>query len=154
MHHHQRYSEREITIWQEYSRVVKVKVIQLCLTLCNPMDCSPPGSSVHGDSPGKNTGVGCHTLLQEIFPTQESNPGLPHCRQVLYCLSHQGNSRILKWIAYPFSRESSQPRDRTGVSCIAWCCCCLLNHFSSVPSLGFSRQEHWSGLPFPSPAWC
>ena len=43
---------------------------QLCLTLCNPMDCSPPGSSVHGDSPGKNTGVGCHALLQGIFPTQ------------------------------------------------------------------------------------
>ena len=36
-------------------------------TLCNPMDCSPPGSSVHGDSPGKNTGVGCHALLQGIF---------------------------------------------------------------------------------------
>ena len=44
------------------------------------MDCSPPGSSVHGDSPGKNTGVGCHALLQGIFPTQESNPGLLHCR--------------------------------------------------------------------------
>ena len=37
------------------------------------MDCSPPGSSVHEDSPGKNTGVGCHALLQGIFPTQESN---------------------------------------------------------------------------------
>ena len=57
--------------------------------LCNPMDCSPPGSSVHGDSPGKNTGVGCHALLQGIFPTQGSNPGLPHCRQILYCLNHQ-----------------------------------------------------------------
>ena len=42
------------------------------------MDCSPPGSSVHGDSPGKNTGVGCHTLLQGIFPTQGSNPRLLH----------------------------------------------------------------------------
>ena len=46
-------------------------------------DCSPPGFSVHGDSPGKNTGMGCHFLLQGIFPTQESNPGLPHCRQIL-----------------------------------------------------------------------
>ena len=45
-------------------------VTQLCPTLCNPMECSPPGSSVHGDSPGKNTGVNCHALLQEIFPTQ------------------------------------------------------------------------------------
>ena len=52
------------------------------------MDCSLPGSSVHGDSPGKNTGVGCHGLLQGIFPTQGSNPGLPHCMWILYCLSH------------------------------------------------------------------
>ena len=48
------------------------------------MDCSPPGSSVHGDSPGKSTGVGCHTLLQGILPTQGSNPGLLHCRRILY----------------------------------------------------------------------
>ena len=47
-----------------------------------PMDCSQPGSSVHGDSPGKNTGVGCHVLLQGIFPIQGSNPGLLHCRQI------------------------------------------------------------------------
>ena len=59
-------------------------------SLCDPMDCSPPGSSVHGDSPGKNTGVGCHALLQGIFPTQGSNPGPLHCRQILYHLSHQG----------------------------------------------------------------
>ena len=52
-------------------------VTQLCPTLCDPMDYSPPGSSVHGDSPGKNTGVGCHALLQGIFPTQRLNPGLP-----------------------------------------------------------------------------
>ena len=52
-------------------------VIQLCPTLCNPTDCSPPGSSVHGDSPGKDTGVGNLFLLQGIFPTQESSRGLP-----------------------------------------------------------------------------
>ena len=52
------------------------------------MDCSLPGSSVHWDSPGKNTGVGCYALLQGIFPTQRSNPGLPHCRRILYHLSH------------------------------------------------------------------
>ena len=56
-------------------------VTQSCLTLCDPLDCSPPGSSVHGDSPGKDTGVSCHALLQGIFPTQESNQGLLHCRQ-------------------------------------------------------------------------
>ena len=75
------------------------------------MDCSPPGSFVHGDSPGKDTGVGCQVLLQGIFPTQGSNPGLPHCRQILYHMSHQGSSRILKWVAYPFSRGSSWPKN-------------------------------------------
>ena len=59
-------------------------VAQSCPTLCDPMDCSPPGSSVHGDSPGKNTGVGCHSLLQGIFTSQEMNLGLQHCRQILY----------------------------------------------------------------------
>ena len=53
-----------------------VQSLHSCPTLCNPMDCTPPGSSVHGDSPGKHTGVGCHALLQGIFPTQGSNPGL------------------------------------------------------------------------------
>ena len=48
-----------------------------------------PGSSVHGDSPGKNTGVGCHFVLQGIFLTQGSNSGLPHCSQILYQLSYQ-----------------------------------------------------------------
>ena len=56
----------------------RAKSLQSCLTLYYPMDCSPPGSSVHGDSPGKNTGVGCHALLQGIFPTQGSNPHLLH----------------------------------------------------------------------------
>ena len=45
---------------------------------CSPTRCGPPGSSVHGDSPGKNTGVGCHALPQGIFRTQGSNPGLLH----------------------------------------------------------------------------
>ena len=50
------------------------KSLQLCLTLCGPMACRPPVSSVHGDSPGKNTGVGCHAFLQAIFLTQGPNP--------------------------------------------------------------------------------
>ena len=86
---------------------------------CNTMDCSLPGSSVHGDSPGKNTGVGYHTFFQGIFPTQGSNPSLPHCRQILYHLSHQRSPRILEWVACLFSRVSSPPRNQTGVSCIA-----------------------------------
>ena len=66
-----------------------VLVTQLFLTLCDPMDCSPPGSSIHGIPHDKNTGVGCHFLLQGIFPTQGLNPGLLHCRQTLYRLSHR-----------------------------------------------------------------
>ena len=92
-------------------------VTQLCPTLCNPADCSPPGSSVHGDSPGKNTVVGCHALLQRIFPTQGLNPGHPHCRWILYCLSHEGSPRILEWVTYAFSKGSSQPRNQTKVTC-------------------------------------
>ena len=66
-------------------------VTQSGLTLCDPMDCSPSGSSVHGDSPGKNIGVGCYALFQGIFPTQGWNPGILPCRRVLYHLSHWGS---------------------------------------------------------------
>ena len=69
--------------------------------------------------PGQNTGVGSLSLLQGIFPTQGSNLGLPHCRQILYQLSHQGSPKILEWVAYPFSSGSSRPRNQTRVSCIA-----------------------------------
>ena len=71
-----------------------------------------------GDSPGKNAGVGCHALLQRIFPTQGPSPGRPHCRWILYCPSHRGSPRILKWVVYPFSRGSSRPRNQTRVSWI------------------------------------
>ena len=76
------------TTYNSFSFAVLCLVTQSCLTLCDPMNCSLPDSSVHGDSLGKNTGVGYHALLQGIFPTQGSNPGLPHCRQILYHLSH------------------------------------------------------------------
>ena len=79
--------------------------------------------SVMSDSPwnslGQNTGVASLSLLQGIFPNQGSNPGLQHCRQILYQLSHKGSPKILEWVAYPFSSGSFQPRNRTGVSCIA-----------------------------------
>ena len=67
-------------------------------------------------SPGQNTGVSSLSLLQGIFPTQGSNPGLLHCRWILFQLRHQGSPRILEWAAYPFSSRSSQPRNRTRVS--------------------------------------
>ena len=93
-------------------------VTQSCPTLCDSLGCSPPGSSVHADSPGKDTGVGCHALLQGIFPTQGSNQGRLHCRWILYWLSHHGSPRILEWVAYPFSRGPSWPRNQIRVSCI------------------------------------
>ena len=163
-------------------------VAQSCPTLCNPMDCP-------WNSPGQKSGVGSLSLLQGIFPTQRLNPGLPHCRQILYCLSHQGSPRILEWVAYPFSGGSSQPRNRTGSPALeadslpseppekplfnpsnlekspfarlAGLCriTCVLSHSVISDSLqphglwptrllcpwGFSRQEHSSGLPCPSP---
>ena len=64
-------------------------VAQLCPTLCKLMVCSPTGLLCPWDSPGKNTGVGCHSLLQGIFLIQESNLGLPLRRQILYQLSNQ-----------------------------------------------------------------
>ena len=90
------------------------EVAQSCPTLCDPMDCSLPGSSVHGifqarvlicpwDFPGKSTRVDCHFLLQGIFPTQGLNPGLPHCRQTLYRLSHQGSPMLVLLLLSHFS---------------------------------------------------
>ena len=86
---------------------------QLCPTLCDPMDCSLSGSSVHGDSPGKNTGMGCHALLQGIFQTQESNRGLLHCRQTLYQLSYQGSPQNGGSVQFSHSvmSDSLQPHE-------------------------------------------
>ena len=79
----------------------------------------PHGVYSPWNSSGKNTGVGNLSLLQGIFPTQGSNPGLSHCRRILYQLSHKGSPTILEWVAYPISSGSSRPRNWTRVSCIA-----------------------------------
>ena len=89
----------------EFRTPKKVKVAQSCPTLCDPMDCNP------WNSPGQNTRVGSLSLLQGILPTQGSNPGLLHCRAILYQLSHKGSPRILEWVAYPFSSGSSRPKN-------------------------------------------
>ena len=81
----------------------KVKVMQSCLTLWDPWTIQ----SMEFSRP------------EGIFPTQGSNPGLPYCRRILYQLSHKGSPRMLEWVAYPFSRGYSWPRNRTRVSCIA-----------------------------------
>ena len=117
-------------------------VIQLCPTLCDPMDCSPPGSC--GLYPGKNTVVGCHFLLQGIVLTQGSNPGLLHCRQILYHLSHQGKcilntKTIPNWYPPPFCFLKSIKKqdgmiDRRGMerSSIAKCWWNLGSEYMSV----------------------
>ena len=91
---------------------------QSCPNLWDPMDCILWDSSIHRDFPDNSTGVGFHALPQGIVPTQGSNPGLPHCRRILYHLSPQGSPRILKWVACPFSRGSSWPRNQTWDPCI------------------------------------
>ena len=113
---------------------VKVKVTQLSVQLFE--DCSP------WNSLGQNTGMGNLSLLQRIFPTQGSNSDLPHCRQILYQLSHKGRPRILEWVAYPFSSGSSQPRNGTSVSCIA-------GGFSQLVKNEPAMQETW----VPSLGW-
>ena len=127
--------------------------------LCHPMDCNLPGSSVHGifQAIVLEWG-GCYFLLQEIFPIQGSNPSLPPCRQTLYRLSHQGSL-----VDYRYSVVQQMPRAYS--SCLTetvseWVK--SLSHvqlfatpwtvaYQAPPSMGFSRQEYWSGLPFPSP---
>ena len=113
-------------------------------------------------APGQITGVGSLTLLQGIFPAQGSNPGLPHCGQILYQLSHKGSPRILEWVTYPFSSRSSQPRYQTGVSCIAgrfftywaitweipreWCYLCSSSAPSFIHFLAFPREDQRRSL--------
>ena len=79
----------------------------------------PHGPYSPWNSPGQDTGVGSLSLLQGIFPTQGSKPGLPHCRLIFYQLSHKGSPRTLEWVAYPFCSRFSWPRNEAGVPCIA-----------------------------------
>ena len=79
-----------------------VTVTQSCLALCGPMDLD----SSPWNSPGQDAGVGSLSLLQGIFPTQGSNPGLPHCRRIIYQLSYKGRPRILEW---PFPSPADLP---------------------------------------------
>ena len=89
-----------------YLTPVRISSVQFS---CSIMSHSlwPHGLYSPWNFPGRNTGVGSLSILQGIFPTQGSNPGLPHCRRILYQLRHKGSPRILEWVAYPFSSESS-----------------------------------------------
>ena len=132
----------------------------------------PPGLYSPWNSPGQDTGVSSCSLLQGIFPNHGSNPGLPHCRQILYQLSYQVSPGILELVAYPFSRGSSWPRTRTRVSCIAsgfftswltreaiprtvWYLSFLMRDWTCAPCIG-SREaqalDH-QGSPLESKLW-
>src|SRR5574340_880570 len=107
------------------SAAAAAKSLQLCPTLCDPIDGSPPGSPRPWDSPGKNTGVGCHFFLQCMKVKSESEVAQSCPTQRPHGLSTPGSSvhgilqaRILEWVAISFPRRSSQPRDQTHVSCM------------------------------------
>ena len=87
-------------------------VAQSCLTLCNPMDYSPPGSSVHSM-------LQTRVLEWVAMPSSRGSSHLPHCRRILYHLTHQGKSKNTGVGTYPFSGSTSWPRNQTRVSCIA-----------------------------------
>ena len=80
--------------WTRFTMVVYVLISQSCQMVCDHGVCDPMGCSPPWNSPGKNTWVGSHFLLQGIFWTQESNLGLSHCRQILYHLSHLGSPQF------------------------------------------------------------
>ena len=128
----------------------------------------PQGLYTLWNSLAQNIGVGSLSLLQEIFPTQGLNSGLPHCRQILYQLSYKENPRTLEWVAYPFSSRSFQPRNQTWVEMQGLLHCrqilYQLNYKGSsegkwkslspfwlfatpwiIQSMEFSRPEYWNG---------
>ena len=134
---------------------VKMKVAQLCQTLCDPMDSSPPDSSVLGILQARILEWVAISFPRGFNPSQGWNPGLPDCRWTLYHLSHQGSPRILEWAAFPFSRGSSRCRDHTQVSGAA-------GRFLPAEAPGrpllhkrfaAAFNASWSLLPFPSPYW-
>ena len=126
---------------------MKVKVTQSCPTLLQHHGLYSPWNS-----PGQNARVGSLSLLQGIFPTQGSNPGLPHCRWIFYQLSHQGSPRRLEWVVYPFSSGSSRPRNQTRVSCTTggfftnWAVKEAL-----CPSMALVNDRTWIHAPFDQP---
>ena len=122
---------------------MKVLVAQLGLTLCDPMACSMPGSSVHGNL--QNTGVGSRSPLQGIFLTQGSNIGrffsIWATREAYYC----------QWLSLFFKEASFSNVCVKSLSCVRLFATRETVARKAPLPMGFSRQEYWSGLPFPSP---
>ena len=87
-------------------------VFQLCPTLCNPMDCSPPSSSVYADSAGKNNWSELPCPPPGDLPNPRIEPSLRHCRRFLYCLSHQGSQRTKLGYTLIFRYRSEEEPER------------------------------------------
>ena len=112
----------------------------------------PHGLHSRWNSPGQNTGVGNLSLLQGIFPTQGSNPSLPHCRWILYQLSHKGRPKLGVKLLISFSKKlslswisSSRKTTRTFSSVQSLSCVRLFATPWTMRSVEFSRAEYWSG---------
>ena len=138
----------------------------VCAVICGTALCGAKGLEseshsvvsdslqLHGlynrwNSPGQNTAVGSLSLLQGIFPTQGSNPDLPHCRWILHQLSHKGSPRILEWVSYHFSRDR-RPRNGTRVSSLQ--AHSLPTELSGRPRIQVLCQEEVISLQFPAQA--
>ena len=122
-YHQMKYSFSPQTFLMYYLDVAQIEEDKICLFMlllcCESHSVMSDSLWPHGlhspwNSPGQNSGVGSLSLLQGIFPTQGSKPGLPHCRWILYQLNHKGSPRILQWVAYPFSSRSSWPGTEPG----------------------------------------
>ena len=136
-------------------------VAQSCPTLSHPMDCSPPGSSDHGDSPGKNTGVGCHALLPKDYPAAAAAAkSLQSCPTL--CDPRDGSppgsavpgilqARTLEWVAISFSNAWKWKVKVKSLSLVRLLATPWTAAHQAPPSMGFSRQEYWSGVPLTSP---
>ena len=110
-------SKEQLNSGSWLTRVMKKKKCESHSVMSNSL--WPHGLYSPWNSPGENTGVGSYSLLQGIFPTSGSTPGLQNCRQILYQLSYKGCPRVLEWVAYLFPSRSSWLRNQTRVSCIA-----------------------------------
>ena len=136
------------------------KSLQSFPTLCNPIDGSPPGSPIPGDSPGENTGVGCRFLLQSMKVKSESE--VTHsCATRSNPMDHSppGSSvhgifqaRTLEWAAISFSNTWKWKVKVKSLSPVRPSATQWTAAFQAPPPMGFSRQEYWSGVPLPSPS--
>ena len=108
-----------IFAFSSFTSKVKMKVAQMCPTLCDPRDCSPPGSSVHLIFQVRILEWVAIPFSMGYSQTRNQTQVSHHCRQILYHMSHQGSPKILEWVACLFSSGSSWPRNWTRVSCIA-----------------------------------